>query len=91
MNHLHIGDNSNNVALIYHHLHEYEKAFSLFQRSSQIHGNDYEQKMRIPICLNNIGVLYLDQHQYDQAIEYYFKALDMYNKENEKDKYQEGI
>ena len=80
MDHPHIGDSCNNVALIYHHLHEYEKALNLFQRSLQIHANDYDQKMRIPICLNNIVLLYLDQHQYDQAIEYYFKALDMYKK-----------
>ncbi|CAF2973932.1 unnamed protein product [Rotaria sp. Silwood2] len=76
MNHPYISDNCNNVALISHHLHKYEKALNLFQRSLQIHENDYDQKMRIPICLNNIGRLCLDQHQYDQAIEYYFKALE---------------
>ncbi|CAF0995987.1 unnamed protein product [Adineta steineri] len=89
--HTHIADSYNNVALVYHHLFEYDKAFHLFQRSLQIYENDYNQKMRIPICLNNIGLLYLDQYKYDEAIEYYLKALDIYINENDEQQFQEEL
>jgi len=89
--HPHIADSCNNVALIYHHLYEYEKAFNLFQRSLEIYQNDFDQKLRIPICLNNIGLLYLDQHNYDQSIEYYLKALNIYLNENNQNNYSEEI
>ena len=89
--HPRITDSCNNVALIYHHLHEYVKASKLLQHSSETYENDYDQRIRVPICLHNVGLLHLDQHNYDPVIEYYFQALDLFNNENDKNIYQEEI
>ncbi|UJR09276.1 hypothetical protein I4U23_013521 [Adineta vaga] len=85
-----IGDSSNNLAMIYHRMHEYKRATSLFERSLAIYEKNPEKKMNIPVCYNNMAFLFTDENNYDQAIEYHFKALECY-KQNKSSEYQGEI
>ncbi|CAF0830129.1 unnamed protein product [Adineta steineri] len=71
-----IGNNYNNLGIVYmsqgdmkQALSSYEKAFDIYKRA---YGEDHE---RITISLDNIGSVYREEKKYDKALEYFRKSL----------------
>ena len=72
-NHPDVGITIGNIACVYSHQGNYDKALECFNYALD---SFYDQKhSNIPIIYNNIGIIYADKGEYGKALEYYTKAL----------------
>ncbi len=79
--HRYIAAATNNLALLYHHIGDYEKALILYQKTSEttekILGSQHPD---VAATLDNLASLYESVGDYKKALPLYQKALDIYEK-----------